>query len=233
MELTKTPVTMSSLEIAELTGKEHRNVMSDCRNMFNELDICAANFSASQKYGNNNTREVFNLNKELTETLITGYSIKLRHAVIVRLRQLEENKAQLPTDPKEQALLLSHAVIELNKQIEEQKPAVEFASQMAANKGSIKVGDFAKILFDKNNLVIGQNRLFKWFRINKYLQSDNKPFQRFVDQGLFQVVSGVIDGTTRIWSTTKITGKGIVYFTSKLIKSEDFKPVNKLQIEVR
>jgi phage antirepressor YoqD-like protein len=224
---------MSSLEIADLTGKRHTHIIRDIENMFNELEIGETTFGSTYKDASNRNSKCYNLNKELTETLITGYSIKLRHAVIVRLRQLEEDKAQLPTDPKEQALLLSHALIDAHKQIEEQKPAVEFASQMAANKGSIKVGDFAKILFDKNNLVIGQNRLFKWFRMNKYLQADNKPFQRFVDQGLFQVVSGVIDGTTRIWSTTKITGKGMVYFTSKLIESKDFKPVNKLQIEAK
>lgn len=222
---------MSSLEIAELTGKRHTHVIRDVENMLNELEIDEPTFGSTYKDASNRDSKCYNLNKELTETLITGYSIKLRHAVIVRLRQLEEGKAQLPTDPKEQALMLSHAVIELNKQIEEQKPAVEFASQMAANKGSIKIGDFAKILFNENNLVIGQNRLFKWLRDNKYLQSDNKPFQRFVDQGLFQVVSGVIDGTTRIWSTTKITGKGMVYFTNKILNSGDFTPIKTPQIE--
>ena len=40
---------MSSLEIAELTGKEHKNVLSDIRNMFDGLGILAANFSAVRK----------------------------------------------------------------------------------------------------------------------------------------------------------------------------------------
>ena len=44
---------MSSLEIAELTGKEHRNVMSDIRKMLDELSIDAAKFSATYKAGRN------------------------------------------------------------------------------------------------------------------------------------------------------------------------------------
>jgi phage regulator Rha-like protein len=44
--------TMSSLEIAELTEKQHKNVLSDVRNMFEKLKINGADFSAAQKYGN-------------------------------------------------------------------------------------------------------------------------------------------------------------------------------------
>ena len=58
---------MSSLEIAELTGKEHRNVMSDIRKMLDELSIDAAKFSATYKAGRNNTYECFNLPKERAE----------------------------------------------------------------------------------------------------------------------------------------------------------------------
>ena len=50
-KLTVVAKSMSSLEIAELTGKEHRNVMSDIRKMLDELNIDAAMFSAT-KTGN-------------------------------------------------------------------------------------------------------------------------------------------------------------------------------------
>lgn len=54
-KLTVVAKSMSSLEIAELTGKEHRNVMSDIRKMLDELNIDAAMFSATYKAGRNNT----------------------------------------------------------------------------------------------------------------------------------------------------------------------------------
>lgn len=87
-------MTMSSLEIAALTGKEHKNVLADIRKMLNELELTAAEFSAAVNYvGNNNaqlTRETFNLPKHECMVLVTGYSIKLRSAVLRRWQELED-----------------------------------------------------------------------------------------------------------------------------------------------
>ena len=87
-------ITMSTIEISELTGKEHRNVKRDCDKMFKELDLQGAQFSAPFKMKSGQNTEVFNLDKRLTEILVTGYSIKLRAAVIDRLHQLEADKVK-------------------------------------------------------------------------------------------------------------------------------------------
>ena len=226
MELINKPLTMSSVEIAELTEKRHDHVLRDIEKMLNELEIGLPKFGGTYKNAQNKELKCYNLNKELTETLITGYSIKLRHAVIKRLRQLEEERVKLPTDPKEQALMLAQSVIELNKTIEAQKPAVQFTKQISAARDSISIGDFAKILYSSENLVIGRTRLFKWLRDNKYLIDTHTPYQKYMDQGIFEVVTGVIENSSypRIWKTVKVTGKGMVYLTDKLIKSEQFKP---------
>lgn len=81
--------TMSSIEISELTGKQHKHILVDIRNMLIELDIDAAGISATQSYGNNNVRQVFNLDKELTITLVSGYNVKMRNAIIKRWQELE------------------------------------------------------------------------------------------------------------------------------------------------
>lgn len=48
LDLTRpTGPTMSSREIAELTGKEHKNVLADIRRMFFELGEAEAEFSAT------------------------------------------------------------------------------------------------------------------------------------------------------------------------------------------
>jgi anti-repressor protein len=114
----------------------------------------------------------------------------------------------------------------MQKTIESQKPAVDFARQISATKDSIKVGDFAKILYSNNNLLIGQNRLFQWLYDNRFLQNSSTPFQRYLDQGIFEVTSGVIQNSTtgRIWKQVKITGKGIVYLTQKILESGVFAP---------
>ena len=42
-------VSMTSLEIAELTGKEHKNVLADIRNMLEELQLSPPEFSGVYK----------------------------------------------------------------------------------------------------------------------------------------------------------------------------------------
>lgn len=88
----KQDLTMSSLEIAKLTGKEHKNVLADVDNMVKELEIRSAEISADYQDAMNRTQRMFNLNKELTFTLISGYSIKLRNKIIKRWQELENTQ---------------------------------------------------------------------------------------------------------------------------------------------
>lgn len=84
---------MSSREIAALTGKLHKNVMADCRNMFDALKLQSADFSADYQDEKGRTYQEFWLDQDLTLTLMTGYSIPLRHKVAKRWRQLETGEA--------------------------------------------------------------------------------------------------------------------------------------------
>jgi len=95
--------TMSSREIAELTGKEHRNVKRDCETMFSELEIDMLSFEHIYLDSMNRQQTEYLLTRELVQTLITGYNIKLRHAVIQRLNELELRQ------PKHQSTLLDTA----------------------------------------------------------------------------------------------------------------------------
>lgn len=86
--LTTAVTSMSSLEIAELTGKEHKNVMVDIRNMFDELGILAADFSAV-RLSRGKEYEYFNLPKRETLILVSGYSVAMRSTIIDRWQELE------------------------------------------------------------------------------------------------------------------------------------------------
>lgn len=83
-------ISMTSREIAELTGKEHKNVTRDCLVMFRELEIDKLKYERIYIDSMNRQRIEYILDWELTFTLITGYSIKLRNAVIKRWGQLEQ-----------------------------------------------------------------------------------------------------------------------------------------------
>jgi len=97
-ELTPRIVTMSSREIAALTGKRHDNVMADIRKMLEELGLSTPDFSGVVKVetGNGATREfqVFNLPRREVEILLTGYSVPLRAKCLDRLHELEASQQQ-------------------------------------------------------------------------------------------------------------------------------------------
>lgn len=100
-QLTAPVLTMSSRDIAELTGKEHFNVKRDCLVMFDELELDALKFEGIYLDSMNRQQTEYLLPKDLVETLITGYSIKLRYQVIQRLHELEnliKPKVMLPQD---------------------------------------------------------------------------------------------------------------------------------------
>lgn len=88
---------MSSREIAELTEKEHRHVMRDIRFMLNDLGIGANGYQGYvQKWThpqNGQVYEEFVLPKDLTLTLVAGYSTKLRHRIVQRWEELENTQA--------------------------------------------------------------------------------------------------------------------------------------------
>lgn len=120
-----------------------------------------------------------------------------------------------------------HTISEQNKLIQQQKnkiqqdkPLVEFAEHVSESVNSIDVGTFSKILYDEN-IHIGRNRLFDWFKKNKYLMKDTKPYQQYVDAGYFEVIEQTFKtpyGEKRVGTKTLITGKGQIYFTEKLRK---------------
>ena len=98
---------------------------------------------------------------------------------------------------------------ELEVKVTEDKPYTAFARSIANSSAAILIGDFAKLVHN-SDIKIGRNRLFGWLRANKYLMPDNKPYQRYVDQGLFEIREshiGTIKGDM-IKITTLLTGKG-------------------------
>nr|DAX11539.1 MAG TPA: KilAC domain protein [Bacteriophage sp.] len=113
--------------------------------------------------------------------------------------------------------------IKLIEANERMKPKEIFADAVATSKTSILVGDLAKLIC-QNGYQIGQKRLFDWLRNNGYLvksgSSYNMPMQRYVEQGLFEVKESNVqnpDGSVRTTRTTKVTGKGQVYFVNKFL----------------
>lgn len=113
----------------------------------------------------------------------------------------------------------------LKIQAEEMKPKALFADAVSASHTSILVGDLAKLL-RQNGIDIGANRLFEKLREKGFLMksgsSKNMPTQRSMEQGLFEIKEGSYinsDGVNVVTKTTKVTGKGQVYFVNLFLNA--------------
>ena len=133
--------------------------------------------------------------------------------------------AQMVIEAEEEKERLQLEVKKREEKIEQDKPKVLFADAVCTSKRSCLVAELAKIL-QQNGVNIGQNRLFKWLRNNGYLcqkgQYYNQPTQKAMELGLFEIKKTSInkpDGSVLVTSTTKVTGRGQVYFVNKFLKA--------------
>lgn len=119
--------------------------------------------------------------------------------------------------------------VELQCENESLKPGATFAKAVETSKHSILVGELAKII-RQNGVEIGQNRLFEVLREKGYLckkgEMYNQPTQKSLDLELFEIKKTVIQkpsGETIVTTTTKVTGKGQIYFVNKFINEQQRK----------
>ena len=154
------PTTMSSQEIARLTGKDHKNVKRDIEKMLTELKEDALKFEHIYLDSMNRKQTEYLLDRELTDTLLTGYSAILRRKVIARWRELEHEVAtpSLPNfadpaaaarawaDEVEAKRALVNQAAQLEHQVADQAPAVAGLKLIADASGSMCFRDAAATL---------------------------------------------------------------------------------------
>lgn len=111
-------------------------------------------------------------------------------------------------------------------------PGATFAKAVETSEHSILVGELARII-KQNGVEIGQNRLFAWLRDKGYLckkgEMYNQPTQKALGMGLFEIKKTVItkpSGDSLVTTTTKVTGKGQIYFVNKFL----FEAINQAEL---
>lgn len=132
-------------------------------------------------------------------------------------------KAVLEADTmiKEQKELIEQKTKELeekNNKLEEQKPKVIFAESVVASDSAILIRELAHLI-KQNGFEIGEKRLYAWMRERGYICKNScEPTQRALELGLFEIVVRTVqrgDKNPLETRTTKVTGKGQVYFINK------------------
>ena len=114
-------ITMSSRDIADLTGKRHDHVMADISKMIEWLGDTCPDFSGDLPDSYGRPQKVYFLPKRETLILVSGYNIDLRAKIIDRWQELESANAQpkIPTH-NEAFLQLFQSAVEQDRVIKEQ-----------------------------------------------------------------------------------------------------------------
>ena len=214
---------MSSLEIAELTGKRHDVILRDIRNLLKQ-GVNAHNFvevGYTDKKGEK--RPCFELTKKGCLILASGYDAVLREKIIDRWEQLEleKRKPQTPQTYLEalKALVSSEEekqrLAQEKKQLEQQnaklQPKADFADAAFATDDKVDIGMSAKIL----KLGFGRNTLFEKLRkAGIFFANRNEPKQRFIDAGYFEMKEKFIERNNHpgfVVTKVLVTQKGLAY----------------------
>jgi len=254
--------TMSSREIAELTGKLHFHVMRDIKALINQGAIDQSNFgliSYKDSYGRE--QPMYLLDFDATMTLITGYDAVLRAKVIRRWRELETERYEMtPAIPKDLPTALRAYANEIEKNqkliaentelreknltqgltIAHNRDNIQFALNVRHSSDTCLIGTLAKYL-KRNGCDVGQNRLFQWMRDNGYLCSTkgerwNLPTQMAQNAGLFGIRMNTYtkgqEERTHINHTPVLTMKGMQYFVKLFLGKEYDRNTTELKTEI-
>ena len=213
------PQTMSSREIAELTGKRHDNVMRDARAMLVELygERDLLKFEGVYQGGNREQRPCFNLPKRETLILVSGYNITMRAKIIDRWQELEaaaSDPRRALADPSAlRHLLLENVekVIALQGEVEEMRPQVQALERIAVSEGSMCITDAAKTLQVQPRALFAYLREHHWIYRRPNSASDIA-YQDKLQSGVLEhkvTVGTRADGSEKTTTQVRVTPKGL------------------------
>jgi phage antirepressor YoqD-like protein len=186
--------------------------------MLDVLKKDASIFGGIYKDSYGREKPCFNLDRELTMTLVSGYDIPLRHRVVTRLAELEAQQApKLPAIPQTfaQALMLAaQQAQEIEAQqalIEQQKPAVEFLGRYVEAKSSKGIREVAKVLgIPERKFIARLEEDGILFRQGSNLL----PYAQHQHAGYFEVKTGESSG--HAYHQTRFTPAGVAWIARRM-----------------
>ncbi len=220
--------TMSSREIAELTGSTHDNVLKTIRGLIAK-GVVSGNETPYVHPQNGQTYREFLLGYRDTMVVVSGYSVELRAKIIDRWQQLEteaKDPVRMLNDPAAmRGILLSYTekVLELQGEVEEMRPQVQALERIAISDGSLCITDAAK------TLQVQPKALFMFLDSHHWTytrQGDNTriAYQAKLQSGLLEHKTTVVtrsDGSEKTTTQVRVTPKGLTRL------AREFEPVAK------
>lgn len=214
-------VTMSSREIAELVGKEHKHVMRDLRVLSEQLgDMFEGVVQVWTHPQNKQQYEEYAIKRDTCITLLTGYDSVSRMKVIKRWQELES--AQKPAIPQTYAAALLEAgrlAMELEQaeaQLAIAAPKAEFVDRYVDATGTYGFRQVAKMLSVKENWFsdfLIENGIM--YRLSGKLTAHSE----HIDAGRFMARAGVAKND-HAYTECRFTSKGVEWVAGEIAKSK-------------
>ena len=204
--------TMSSREIATLCEKDHGHVCRDIETMFEQISMPTSGYIHFWRHPQNGQQyREFKLDKDLTLTLVSGYSAALRYRIIQRWQALESQQPkeltrmdliQLAYEAEQERLALEHKVNEL-------QPKADAHDLLSASKGSFNIRVAA------GELDVPERKFTKWLEDNNWMYRNEQkiliPFAKRKEQGYLELIVKTTYNTGEPINRcqTMITSKGM------------------------
>jgi Rha family phage regulatory protein len=245
--------TMTSLEIAEVTGKQHAHIMRDIRKLL-EQGVSESNFgltSYQQAQPNGGTKDVpmYQLTKKGCLILASGYDALLREKIINRWEELEikeREQYQVPQSFAEALMLAakqqqqieeqqkqleanSKEIVELNGAIAEMKPKVTYVDMILASKETVATTQIAQ---DYGYSAKAFNVLLRNFGIHHKVGGQWILYAKFLPYGYVQSDTIAIthrNGSAGSVMHTKWTQKGRLFLYDELKEHDVFPLIERKQ----
>ena len=201
-------LTMSSREIAEITHKEHKNVLRVIRDLI-EQNLVAQIEPLKFEY-RNQWFDYYELNKRDTFVVVARLSPEFTAAVVDRWQALENQQKPTALIPQSfsEALMLA---AQLQAEKERNAPKVAFVDHYVEVGTSKSFRETAKILKMPERALV--NRLVE----DKYLYRQSGvllPYQSAHTKDLFTVKTGTAEHGHN-YTQTRVTSKGIEFIASR------------------
>jgi len=218
-------VSMSSREIADLTGKHHHHVVRDIKRDLGLMNVDVSRFGCIYLDGAGRKQTEYMLAPDLVLTVLAGYSVPLRHRVVTRLMELEKVSRHTVSMPSNFAEALQLAADQakqnasLQQVIQQQEPKVQALERLARTHGSICITSAAK------QLGVGPLKLFKWLSDNRWIYRRTSfaawsAYQPRLTSGLLEHklvrVGKGADEELKVVEQVMVTRKGITHLATVL-----------------
>jgi len=226
----KDQAVVSSKDISTNFGKRHDHVLRDIDNLKDVPNFGEMFYETEIEDSYKRKQRAYLMNRDGFSLLVMGFTgkdaLEWKVKYIQAFNQMETmlnspefiiKRAMGLLQQKCDSLMIENK--EIKKQIEEQKPKVAFATAVEVSEDSILVRELAK-LAKQNGVNVGQNRLWQMLREKGYIvKNGTEPTQKAMNLGLFEILIRTVQrgNSSKETRTTKVTGKGQIYFINKLL----------------